>query len=430
MPEPTLVCADSIKHMAQLEPESVDALITDPPYGIGFMGKEWDTFKAATVEKVRKGQTVDRSNYDNPNLRGRKFWTAGAAVRYDETLEGHRKFQEWTREWATAALPALKPGANVLVCSSPRTAHRVTSGLEDAGFEIRHVLLWLYGQGYPKNKKLAPGVGTALKPAYEPLILARTPSPDTMTVTYGKHGTGGLNIQQCRLDGNLDGHWSHDDGTDRTSRPGYDGGFDHGGSKNDAGRWPGDVLIDEAFAAELDGLGERRSGAAPKKRYVALFSDRVYSGGFKGRRNDLPAGRDENAGGISRYFYCPKASVRERERGCEQLPLWAPARRVNRQEGSAGIEHPRAGAGRGTAGANHHPTVKPLELMRWLVRLLTLPSATVLDPFMGSGTTGMACALEGRGFVGIDREPEYIEIAQARIRAVGHGGPLFYPEGT
>ena len=356
-----LLTGECLDALATLEPDSVDGCVTDPPYGISFMGREWDTFAPATVEKMRTPKAFG-SDEANPNLRGRTGWAGSAAVAYDRSAAASLKFQAWTQQWAEAVLRVLKPGAHAVVCASPRMGHRVTCGLEDAGFEIRDSLLWLYGSGFPKSLNLPGGRGTALKPAYEPVILARKSlGSRTVAQCVAEFGTGALNIDGCRLDG---------------ARPG------------DLGRWPPNVALDETAAARLDAEG-----------------------------------------GTSRFFYVAKASRAERECGCEDLPLRTAGEATDRQDGSAGLESPRAGASRTHGARNHHPTVKPVALMRWLVRLVTPPGGLVLDPFTGSGTTGLACIKEQCRFLGIEREAEYVAIADARLRAeharYETGGPLF-----
>ena len=357
-----LLTGDCLDVLATLEPESVDACVTDPPYGISFMGREWDTFKPHTVEAMRQRTVKDRRHVDNPNLHGRRAWTAGASVEYDRSAAASLKFQAWTQQWAEAVWRVLKPGAHAVVCASPRMGHRVTCGLEDAGFAIRDSLLWLHAVGFPKSLNLPGGLGTALKPAYEPVILARKPlGGRTVAQCVAAFGTGALNIDGCRLDGAWPG---------------------------DLGRWPPNVAMDEAAAARLDAEG-----------------------------------------GTSRFFYVAKASREERERGCENLPQRTAGEATDRQDGSAGLESPRAGASRTHGARNHHPTVKPVALMRWLVRLVTPPGGLVLDPFAGSGTTGLACIKEQCRFLGIEREAEYVAIADARLQdehaRFETAGPLF-----
>ena len=171
-----LLTGDCLDVLATLEPESVDACATDPPYGIGFMGREWDVFKSSEVAKRSKPRNfTDPFLSKNPNLQGRSGWQGHAPVEYDRSAAASLKFQAWTQQWAEAVWRVLKPGAHAVVCAAPRMAHRVTCGLEDAGFEIRDSLLWLYGSSFPKSLNLPGGRGTALKPAYEPVILARKP---------------------------------------------------------------------------------------------------------------------------------------------------------------------------------------------------------------------------------------------------------------
>ena len=388
-----LLTGDCLDVLATLDADSIDACVTDPPYGISFMGREWDTFTPATVEKMRTSKAFG-SDEANPNLRGRTGWAGSAAVAYDRSAAASLKFQAWTQRWAEAVLRVLKPGAHAVVCASPRMGHRVTCGLEDAGFEIRDSLLWLYGSGFPKSLNLPGGLGTALKPAYEPVILARKPlGGRTVAQCVAEYGTGALNIDGCRL--STDGRPLRVGDYKDTGNNTYTGrmnGSLQGGSRaagqTDLGRWPPNVAMDEDAAARLDAEG-----------------------------------------GTSRFFYVAKASRDERERGCENLPLRTAGEATDRQDGSAGLESPRAGASRTHGARNHHPTVKPVALMRWLVRLVTPPGGLVLDPFSGSGTTGLACIKEQRRFLGIEREAEYVAIANARLHAeharYETGGPLF-----
>ena len=388
-----LLTGECLDVLATLEPESVDACVTDPPYGIGFLGREWDTFTSATVEKMRTPKAFGADDA-NPNLRGRTGWAGSAAVAYDRSAAASLKFHAWTQQWAEAVLRVLKPGAHAVVCASPRMGHRVTCGLEDAGFEIRDSLLWLYGSGFPKSLNLPGGCGTALKPAYEPVILARKSlGSRTVAQCVAQFGTGALNIDGCRL--STDGRplrVGDDKDTGNNTDTGRMNGSLQGGSRaagqTDLGRWPPNVALDETAAARLDAEG-----------------------------------------GASRFFYVAKASRDERERGCEDLPLRTAGDATGgRKEGSAGLNSPRAGASRTRGARNHHPTVKPVALMRWLVRLVTPPGGLVLDPFAGSGTTGLACIKEQRRFLGIEREVEYVAIAIARLHAeqarFETGGPL------
>lgn len=404
-----------------LDAESVDACVTDPPYGIGFMGREWDTFRPGEAERRIVPNRAMES--DNPNLKGRMRGPASSpsAVEYDRSLRGQREFQLWTEQWAREVYRVLKPGAYLLVCGAPRSYHRMACGIEDAGFVVRDCLTWLYGSGFPKSLNLPDGRGTALKPAWEPIVLARKPTTGTVAQNVAQHGTGALNIDACRL-----GPMSPDD----PSRRGLGYGFAKAGQAptgmyspgvtreydDSKGRWPPNVLLDERAAAELDAMtGELSSHGGGTSRGIGYGSTATAVAA-------VPIG---DSGGASRFFYIAKPSREERDYGCDGLELKTAAEITGRAPGSAGLNNPRSGIRAGSAhrdekariARNVHPTVKPLELMRWLVRLVTPPGGTVLDPFAGSGTTGMACRYELRPFIGIEREAEYVAIAERRIAA-------------
>ncbi len=414
-----LLTGECLDVLATLEPDSVDACVTDPPYGISFMGREWDTFTPATVEKMRTSKAFG-SDEDNPNLRGRTGWAGSAAVAYDRSAAASLKFHAWTQQWAEAVWRVLKPGAHAVVCASPRMGHRVTCGLEDAGFEIRDSLLWLTGQGFPKSLNLPGGLGTGLKPGYESIILARKPlGGRTVAQCVAEFGTGALNIDGCRLQGGKP--WSTNGQGPKTQ-----GTYGHmrniPQSMDDLGRWPPNVALDEDAAAMLDAeVGELGGGGLPMRTSTGMFDNK---GGHKNPGDWIKPSR----GAPSRFFYVAKASRDERERGCEDLPRKTAGDATDRQDGSAGLNSPRAGASRTHGARNHHPTVKPVALMRWLVRLVTPPGGLVLDPFAGSGTTGLACITEQCRFLGIEREAAYVAIADARLRAehvrFETGGPL------
>ncbi len=304
-----LLHADCLALMPELPAGSVDAVITDPPYGIGFGGEAWD---------------------------GGKLTDAAA-------------FQAWASSWATEALRVLKPGGWLATFGTPRTFHRLVAGIEDAGFDVRDQLLWLYGQGVPKSRSRGDGLGTNLKPAYEPILLARKPFRGTLDANLATHGTGALQIDSARV-------------------PRAD---------NRRGFWPANLVLTHS---------ERCQPRRCEKDCPAALIDRT-----------CPPTR-----ALSRLLYTPKASRREREAGCEGLPL-TPVPIYPR--GGSSVRQVR----------NIHPTVKPLELMRWLTRLLCPPGGTVLDPFTGSGSTGAACVLDGRRFVGIELDERYVAVARARI---------------
>jgi hypothetical protein len=361
---------DCLDLLRTLPAASVDACVTDPPYELGFMGKSWDS----------------------------------AGVAFDP--------ETWR-----AILRVLKPGAHLVAFGGTRTYHRMICAIEDAGFEIRDCLSWLYGSGFPKSLNLPGGLGTALKPAWEPCVLARKPLAGTVAETVSQFGTGALNIADARIGDE-----------ERT----YDltmvaGGFEttgggrnvKSGQKTVTGRWPANVMLDEEAAHALDAQsGEVVSGGTPAFRSADRF--RNTYGAFKGQEVEEGIGR--SAGGASRFYYVAKPSREERDMGTEGLTPRTACEATARRGGTAGLNSPRAGAGRTGGARNFHPTVKPVELMRWLVRLVTPPGGTVLDPFMGSGTTGMACRYELRQFIGIEREGDYVAIAERRIGAVA---PLF-----
>jgi DNA modification methylase len=412
-------CGDLFDVLPTLGAESIDAIVTDPPYGIGFMGREWDTFKpevASQKQALRQLSTPksrEQKREENPNLRGRTVDGAisSSQIDYDYSVAGLRSFQEWSEKWAREAFRVLKPGGYIVVCCAPRSYHRMACGLEDAGFVIRDKFAWLFGSGFPKNLDLGDGKGTALKPAHEPIALAWKPFKGSIKACHATHGTAALNIDACRIEGaDGDGHWSGDDQSDATSTPGYEGGFTAGGQKG-TGRWPANVVVDDMAAAAIDEqTGELVSGANPTRRSSDKFRD-TY-GEFKGQE-ECDAARGLDVGGASRFYYCAKPSRDERDMGCHGLT--ARPRDESRKDGNPGGDNPR---NRGLQPrGNFHPTVKPIELMRWLVRLVTPINGIVLDPFTGSGTTGCACAFEGRKFIGIEREADYVAIAERRIAA-------------
>lgn len=423
----TLYLGDNLDILRAMRANTVDAVVTDSPYGLGFMGKEWDTFTPDKVEanarKVFKVGAGTLRNAENPNIRGRSHSPAlsPSQIEYDRSLTGQHAFERWCFEWATELFRVLKPGGHLLACGAPRSSHRMVSGIEDAGFEIRDCIAWLFGQGFPKSHNLDgewDGWGTALKPGHEPICVARKPFDGTVEENVLRWGLGALNIDRCRLeiaDGDDSGSWG--DGR----RPGgfVDTGAEGGdsrpnGQRHGLGRWPPNVALDVEAAAQLDDqAGIRKSGANPTRRGSDNF--RKVFGSFKGEEGCTPA-RGEDTGGASRFFFCPKPSRFERDFGCDALPMKTAGECTDRVDGSLGLT-PYAGAGRSGGGRNPHPTVKPVTLMRWLIWLVTPPGGVVLDPFLGSGTTGMAAVVDGYTFIGIEREPDYMAVADARIGA-------------
>ena len=341
-------------------------------------------------------------------------------------------FQQWSETWAREALRVLKPGGHLLAFGGTRTFHRMTIAIEDAGFEIRDCLMWLYGQGFPKSLDVsraidkakgaerevvgpnrwqhimgqrpkddttqvygrgqtdnrwdtAPatdlarkwqGWGTALKPAWEPIILARKPLAGTVAQNVERHGTGALNIDGCRIatSDNLNGGaYSPETDAGRIRR--WEGGeFKRkpGEFSQPEGRWPANVVLDEDAAAMLDD----QSGEHPSGKMHAFYSPgreapvRTVTG--RSRAGYMVSETYGDTGGASRFFYTAKADKQDRGKG------------------------------------NTHPTVKPVDLMRWLCRLVTPPGGLVLDPFAGSGTTGQAALAEGFRCILIEKEAEYV----------------------
>lgn len=409
-------CLDVLRTMAD---SSVDSIVTDPPYGLSFMGKKWD--------------------YDVPAV----------------------------EVWAEC-LRVLKPGGHLLAFAGTRTQHRMAVRIEDAGFEIRDMIAWVYGSGFPKSMNVSKAIdkaagakrevigeipdrwtgkgnalnfstdrpqasipmtgvpateaarqwqgwGTALKPALEPITMARKPFASTVAANVLAHGTGALNIDGCRV------------ATD-APRPSREaaipmtgdgskvfGSFAKEGSRavedTMLGRWPANLIHDSSAEVLEQFPSPHTAGYATDGRHCSgKRPSGVSSGGIYGDRNPGAAPRYGDTGSAARFFYSPKASKKDRDEGLGHLE--------QKQSTSYGLfkgtqEHSPKGAH--NTRANHHPTVKPTDLMRHLCRLVTPPGGVVLDPFMGSGSTGKAAALEGFGFIGIEREAEYIEIARARI---------------
>ncbi len=405
---------DCIDVLRTLPEASIDACVTDPPYGLGFMAKEWDVPGGIGAFPMRRRAETDAVNTGASRQGGRQRSGPDFARRQARDA---RAFEADTERWAREVFRALKPGAHLCAFGGTRMFHRMASGVEDAGFEIRDCLSWLYGSGFPKSLNLDGGLGTALKPAWEPVILARKPTTGTVAQNVQTHGTGALNIDACRI-----GFASVDDEAESKTKNRH-GDFGTGprenivygkddrnrGNYDPPGRWPANVLLDEDAAALLDAQsGELATCGGPKAT--------THANGMFGIGQ--PGTVYPDAGGASRFFYCAKASREERELGCYDID--PKQRDDSRKDGHPGGDNPR---NRGVQRrGNHHPTVKPIELMRWLIRLVTPPGGTVLDPFMGSGTTGMACRLELRPFIGIEREAEYIAIAERRIAAMA---PLF-----
>lgn len=401
-----LINADCIEAIKAMPDNSVDSIVTDPPYELGFMGKSWDA--------------------------------SGIAFNVEVWRE---------------ALRVMKPGGHLIAFSGSRTYHRMAVAIEDAGFEIRDQIMWVYGSGFPKSHNISKGIdkaagaereiigetkkgaqtestgrygawgdgitptapstdaakqwdgwGTALKPAHEPMVLARKPLIGTVANNVLTHGTGGLNIDGSRVEGR---EVSQSRGAKETSNT-YSSisvsSLENAYPK-DLGRWPANFIHDGSD--EVVVLFPNVKGATSRTNASREASENaMFGGGFAGTVFD--DGLNTSA---ARFFYCAKASKRDRNEGLDGFEVKRD--HDGRRDGGVGGDNPRNRTN--NAKLNHHPTVKPTTLMQYLVRLVTPPGGVVLDPFMGSGSTGKACAYEGFDFIGIDQSAEYVAIAQARI---------------
>lgn len=368
----TVYHGDCFDLLPLLPDSSVQAVVTDPPYGLGFMGKDWDRIGSA-----QQG-------------------------RHSSRVTG-RVFGAWCEQWARECLRLLPPGGHVVAFGGTRMWHRLAAALEDAGFEIRDSIAWLYGSGFPKSLNMAKtrsgsgrswrGWGTGLKPAFEPIIIARKPLAGTVAATVGRFGTGALHIDACRVPAKAIGH-RHDTLGKATYGMHGPGGGSHAAGQTDQGRWPPNVVLahspacresctDDCPVAALDAQsGVLRSGANPTHRQADIFRD-CY-GQFAGSAVCRPM-RGADSGGAARFFPAFRWQAK------------APRTERPRVDGRA------------------HPTVKPLELVRWLVRLVTPTGGVVLDPFLGSGTTAEAARMEGFRCIGIEREADYLPLVRARL---------------
>ena len=394
----SVVLGDCVEVMRGMDECSVDAVCCDPPYLIDFMGKSFD----------RQHHMRDGAN------RGQKM-------------------QAWHQDWAVQALRVLKPSCYLLAFGGTRTSHRLTCAIEDAGFEIRDCLMWLYGSGFPKGK-------ASLKPAWEPVILARKPGPMRE-----------LGIEECRVgtSDNLNGGAYAKNGN-RVDLPGAERSVKAAGMMAagktvgadfapPSGRWPANLVLEctcdetrEGTAKTGTHVGHNRDGTAVASRIAGLGRKDTRDIGYSGPHGKEPvrihtnpncpcAMLDGQTAGLAKAWSAPSTGAgREADRthstGIGELPGDAPFTYGDSGGASRFFYAPKASRAERGEG-NTHPTVKNLALMRWLVRLVARPGDVVLDPFMGSGTTGVACAMEGREFIGVEREAEYIEIAQRRIEA-------------
>lgn len=374
---------DCLEVMKTMKDNSIDFIITDPPYGLHFMGKTWDHFKRSNFDETGKYKYLENSSFDNHSRYVRKIETGNSkAGTYDERRND--QFQEFIFEVGKEMLRILKPGAHIAMWGAPRRFHRQTCGLEDAGFEIRDCIMWLFGSGFPKshNNFGLKGFGTALKPAYEPIILAMKPLEGTYSQNVEKWGLGGINIDACRIlsDEVISNHSRSPESA--KSKGIYGDSSSQKTHQTDGqklGRWPANLILDEEAGQMLDELsGISRSSNAT--RINKPSENKCMSGANTGH---VSFGHNDS-GGASRFFYCAKASKAERNRGLEK--------------------------------PSSHPTVKPLALMRYIIKLLAPPGdPLLLDPFAGSGSTLIAAKELGIRFIGIEKEAEYCEIAEKRL---------------
>ncbi len=404
---------DCLVGMKQMADNSVDTIITDPPYGLKFMGKKWD--------------------YEIPSV---------------------EMFKEMFR--------VAKSGAFLLCFGGTRTWHRIAVNIEDAGFEIRDTICWLYGSGFPKSYNIGKGVdeklgnerefieggriatglggermdggkanpyykytkgssewegyGTALKPAFEPIIVAMKPTEGTFVENALKYGVAGLNIDGGRIS-----HNEPEKTTNRTPRIednifsdnscGFKKEVNHIASASPLGRFPANLILNEESALMLDA----QSGISTSSKVTSPLLN--IKGNNYGRANgntDIITERGHNdKGGASRFFYCAKASKSERNKGCEELE----EKNLAQSNKFTDVDY-RKGDGEITVKPQHnfHPTVKPIALMKYLCTLTKTPTGgIVLDPFSGSGTTAVACIQTGRKYIGFELNPDYVKIAEARI---------------
>lgn len=449
---------EALALLARLPDQSISSIVTDPPYGIGFMNREWDTFAPEAV--ARRTARKARKTTIAPPRHGRV--QSGGWIEYDQSPEGRRRFQVWVEAWARECRRVLVPGGYLVAFGSPRTYHRLACGLEDAGLELRDTLMWVHGQGFPKSldlgKVLGPdwaGWGSALKPGYEPIALCRAPlAGRSLTANVAAHGAGGLHIDACRV-GPAPGRWptnlllTHDPNCARVGERRVRGDRHHPARRGRSTWSPTGFLGQETLSerrdteesvdrwrcapgcpvAEMDAQsGRLRSGANPTRRHADKFG--VTYGAFVGQEDVEPL-RGLDTGGAARFFatfaydleddwpaflYCAKATRAERDFALDDAPT-----RTMHRVNPGGLEHDPRWAP--TRVKNAHPTVKPEKMMRYLACLVTPPGGLLLDLFVGSGTTGVAALRAGFRFLGCEREAEHADTARRRVS--GHLGPMF-----
>jgi site-specific DNA-methyltransferase (adenine-specific) len=362
-----ILIGDCRERLRELPDNSVDSVVCDPPYHLTSIVKRFSKAKPRNHMHDKHKGDIKAGQYSrlSKGFMG-QTWDGGDVAFDPET-------------WAEV-LRVLKPGGHLIAFSGTRTYHRMAVAIEDAGFEIRDQLAWIYGSGFPKSHNLGDGWGTALKPAWEPICLCRKPLEGTNIANMAKHGVGGLNIDACRIETDAAEIIEQSGEAICAAHEGYQrpgrSMFTHkpavrGGPANEQGRWPANLChdgSDEVVAGFPD------SDSTPFR--ANDVDTAMHGGGIKARS----AGGFEDSGSAARFFYCAKATTEERGEG------------------------------------NNHPTVKPVALMQWLVRLVTPNGGTVLDPFMGSGSTLVAADAEQFNAIGCELSPEYAAIAERRIR--------------
>ena len=363
-----LLNGDCIEQMQKLIDDGVqlESVVTDPPYELGFMGKSWDA----------SGIAFDKKTWE-------------------------------------LAFELLNPGGYLLAFSASRNYHRMAVAVEDAGFEIRDQIMWIYGSGFPKSLNLGDGWGTALKPAHEPIVMARKFIEGTNKNNREKYGTGGINIDGCRVGKEI----LEEQIAGRSNKIGTFERKDMITPKRE-GRYPANVMHDGSdVVQDIFPKTSKSTGGKTKSAFGDIYG--TYSGDVL----SSSAGGFGDEGSASRYFYCPKTSAEERNRGLESFtakPMaWGNQAKAELKRGNLDFKGNQGDGSKHNKVAmrlNTHPTVKPQELMKYLCRLVTPKGGVVLDPFMGSGSTGMAAKDEGFDFIGIEKEEEYFEIASARIK--------------
>ena len=414
---------DCIDVLKTLPDNSVDSIVTDPPYHLTSIVKRFGKEGSAPAQYGTDGAFARASK----GFMGKEWDGGDIAFRTDVWSE---------------CLRVLKPGGHLLSFGGSRTYHRMAVAIEDAGFEIRDQIMWVYGSGFPKShnigKKLEDyeGWGTALKPAHEPICMARKPlSEKTIAENVLKHGTGGINIDDCRIPFDMTD-------TNPATNPLYrqeneykmpekgqesNGSVSFTSSKNEIskeGRFPANIMFDEEAGKILD---EQSGISKGTKTIVKGKKEQTIYGNGNGIPPIISERGHNDKGGASRFFYSPKVSKKERNAGLEELP--DKETKITNQSKKCGICNKWELASSGEQyickcenpnwnvplQKNNHPTVKPIALMEYLITLVTPKGGTILEPFMGSGSTGIAAKNLGMSFIGIEREEEYFEIAKQRI---------------